>query len=175
MIALLTLWMILPMNRAETAKNLVVTALGLGRLPVAPGSWASAGATVVYLGLAQAVPGTWRAAVLAAAVVLCMVLGVGLGPWAEAHYGRKDPRPFVLDEVAGQWVTFIPLVLLPPLAIAPLAFLAFRICDVTKPYPIRRLEPLPGGWGMMLDDLLAGAYASVLAGGGWLAVRALSG
>jgi phosphatidylglycerophosphatase A len=72
----------------------------------------------------------------------------------------EDPGLVVVDEVAGMWVTllFVPFT---PLT-AALGFLAFRLMDIVKPFPARRLEDLPGGWGIMADDLMAGVYANVL-------------
>lgn len=146
----------------DRLRKMSVTALGLGRLPVAPGTWGSAGAAAVYVGLRYALPGPWHVAALGAGVVLCVALGVRLGPWAESHYGKTDPGAFALDEVAGQWVACAPLLFLHPLTAAAFGFVAFRVFDILKPAPIRRLEHLPAGWGVMLDDLLAGLYAAAL-------------
>jgi len=151
------------MKAQETARELAVTALGLGRLPVAPGTWASAGAVAVYLLVRWRLPGTAGWVLTAAATLACVVAGIALGPWAEERFGRKDPHPFVIDEVAGQWLAcaLVPASGLLPQA-AALAFFTFRLFDVAKPFPIRLVERLPGGWGMVLDDILAGAYAAVV-------------
>lgn len=151
------------MRAQETARELTVTALGLGRLPVAPGTWASAGAVAVYMLVRWLLPGTAGWVLTTVAALACVAAGIALGPWAEERFGRKDPHPFVIDEVAGQWLA---CVLLPagghlPEA-AALAFFTFRLFDVAKPFPIRRVERLPGGWGIVLDDVLAGAYAAVV-------------
>ena len=87
----------------------------------------------------------------------------GSRPWAEREFGRRDPQPFVMDEVAGQWVALLAL---PPSGISPIWFAAggwflFRVFDVLKPFPIRKLERLPAGWGIVTDDLMAGVYACV--------------
>ncbi len=159
------------MAKGDTAKKLAVTALGLGCLPVAPGTWGSAGAAVLYVALRYLMPGAWHLAVLGAGIVGCLVLGMALCPWAEEHFGEKDPRQFVLDEVAGQWIAYLPVsflwpepfefvILSGPLVVYP--FVAFRFFDIAKPFPIRRLERLPAGWGVMSDDLLAGLYAAAL-------------
>ncbi len=152
---------------------------GLGRLP-APGTFASA-ATVVALLLACGArggagaglaPGAQLQAAAGAALAVSL-LGVALGGRAAADWGLHDPGAFVLDEVAGQLVALLPLLPgpLPPLG-AALAFATFRALDIAKPWPIARLERLPGGVGIMADDLAAGALAAavVAAAGaaGWL-------
>ena len=116
--------------------------------------------------------------ILGVALAIVLVLGLGLAPWAERHWGGKDPREFVLDEVAGMWLVGLlcPHAFLSPgssrlLGVA-LGFIAFRVFDVAKPWPIRRIERLPGGWGVMLDDLMAAVYAAVFLWGarglGWI-------
>jgi phosphatidylglycerophosphatase A len=74
--------------------------------------------------------------------------------------GLEDPGIVVIDEVAGMWVSLLFLPLTPVTAVA--AFVIFRIFDVVKPFPARRLEDLPGGYGIMCDDLMAGAYANLV-------------
>ncbi len=111
------------------------------------------------------------AKVLALACLLCVLLG----PWAEKYWGREDPSRFVLDEVAGFFLTLLlfwpfvaskgPDVFLTTL----LAFVATRIFDIVKPFPARHLEALPGGWGILLDDLAASLYAGAsLHAAAWL-------
>jgi phosphatidylglycerophosphatase A len=74
-----------------------------------------------------------------------------------ARVGKKDPGLVVVDEVAGQWVTLIALPFTPTTALV--GFLLFRVMDIVKPWPARALERLPGGLGIMADDLAAGIYA----------------
>jgi len=164
------------------ARRLLGSALGLGRLP-APGTWASFATVIAVLlvfgahgshpgalaaaGL-QPAPGT-RVAAAAAAALVVAGLGIAVGMRAEQDFGRKDPGAFVLDEVAGQLIALLPLVGAPlPLKGAGLAFALFRALDIGKPWPLRRLEELPGGVGIMADDLAAGALAAA----GILAARA---
>ncbi len=129
---------------------------GAGQLPVAPGTWGAA----LALGLAALV--AWLQPiffqpVLALGIALGFVAGVGLVPRAEALWGSRDPSPVVLDEMVGMWVALwaTPVEWEAWLAV----FFLFRVFDVSKPLGIRRLECLPGGWGVMLDDVLAGVYA----------------
>ncbi len=88
-------------------------------------------------------------------IVGCTVLGIWVAGEAERIFGTKDASPIVIDEIAGMLLTYcaIPVALLPLV----LGFLGFRCFDIWKPLP--QLERLPGGWGIMLDDLLAGFLA----------------
>lgn len=100
---------------------------------------------------------------LAGGVVVCSALTVWLGPWAKAHFGKGDPGPFVLDEAAGICVTLLaqPATDGHMAWTIAAAFAAFRVFDVLKPPPVRQLEKLPRGWGVLADDLMAGVYANV--------------
>jgi phosphatidylglycerophosphatase A len=98
--------------------------------------------------------------------------GVPVSGRVAALRGRKDPGEIVVDEIAGQSVALAGLhAVLPAAASAPLrwglvvvAFVSFRVFDILKPGPIDRLQSLPGGWGVMADDLLAGVFSGILAG-----------
>ncbi len=137
--------------------HLIATWFGVGRLPVAPGTWGSA----VTLPVAWLVA-SWLAPIwlLAAAAAVFAV-----GWWAGGVYARgigaDDPGEVVVDEVAGQLVA---------LAVVPLdlvyyaaAFVLFRIADIWKPWPVSLAERrLGGGLGIMADDVLAGGYAAIV-------------
>jgi phosphatidylglycerophosphatase A len=87
---------------------------------------------------------------------------VKFAPAVIAATGKDDPREVVADEFAGQAVTFLaaPFLFIPTIWVtAVLGFLLFRLFDIFKPWPARRLEKLPKGWGILADDLLAGVYA----------------
>ena len=160
------------MKKNAVVRELAVTALGLGRLPLAPGTWASAGALALWVFVWWVAPWPFNLAVMAVCTVLALWAGLALGPWAEQHYGTKDPLPFVLDEVLGQWATCLLLCFQiargleaggwAAVVVLAAAFLAFRFMDIAKPWPIRRLETLPSGWGIVADDLLAGIYAGTV-------------
>ena len=150
-------------------RKFIVTGLWTGYLPIAPGTWASAAVCLIYLLAAYAAGG--RAVCLNAAMVAialpASVACVALGKFAEKTFGKKDPSRCTLDEWAGQAVA---LLLLPTgatwrerLIIAAAAFIAFRVFDILKPFPARRSERLPHGWGILADDLIAGVYANVAA------------
>lgn len=143
----------------DRAVRLAATAFGLGCLPAAPGTWASAGAAAVYLGL-RALSAPLSYGLLGGLTLLVVAIGLGVCARAIELYGSKDPREFVLDEVAGQWLTCLLFAWHGPLATAVAAFAAFRFFDVLKPPPIRCLERLPGAWGVMADDLAAGVFAA---------------
>jgi len=147
------------MSDGDRFVKLSASALGLGYLPLAPGTWASAGAAAVYLLLGRAGQAT---ALSLVAVLTGVVIGVGLAvyPRAEAIYGKKDAGQFVLDELAGYWLTCLLFQWRGPLPTALAAFVAFRFFDVLKPFPIRRIERIEGALGVMLDDLMAAVYAA---------------
>jgi phosphatidylglycerophosphatase A len=144
-----------PRRPAELVALAVASGLGAGYAPWAPGTAGSAVGLLLFWPLSQ-VPWPWQAG----ALVVVTLAGVLAGSRTAAHLGLEDPGLVVVDEVAGLWVTllFVPFT---PLT-AALGFLAFRLMDIVKPFPARRLEDLPGGWGIMADDLMAGVYANVL-------------
>jgi phosphatidylglycerophosphatase A len=132
---------------------MTATVCGVGYSPIAPGTAGSIAGLIVYL------PLRWAGSPLLelTAIVAIFVLGALASTAAERHFGHIDPGPIVIDEVLGMLVT---LALLPVSVIGALAgFVLFRIFDVVKPPPSNRLEALPGGWGVMADDLMAAIYA----------------
>lgn len=147
-------------------RKLLVSGFGTGYLPVAPGSWASAAVAAGWLAMCW---GGASEGVLAGALVGVIIffsgVCVGFGRFAEQAFGRKDPSQMVADEWAGQALTLLAL----PGAgfrsqaiVAGAALAAFRVFDILKPPPARQLEALPAGWGMLLDDLMAGVYANLV-------------
>jgi phosphatidylglycerophosphatase A len=151
--------------RPEVARALA-TVGGLGdRLPAPGTTVGSLAALLAFLALARLAPGATAPAALVALAVL-----LPLSVWAcgaeAARRGEEDPGPIVLDEVAGQWAALALLALALGRAPRPLeavgAYVLFRVLDVAKPWPIRRLERLPGGWGIVADDLAAGLAAGAV-------------
>lgn len=132
----------------------IATAGGAGYFPFAPGTVGSAVGLVLYLVTRHLGP--------TEQVSLCVAIAC-IGTWASSHaaryFDREDPGYVVIDEVAGQLTTYLLLDL--TFTGAFLGFVIFRIFDIIKPWPAGRLESLPGGFGIMADDLMAGAY-------GWL-------
>ena len=139
-------------------KLFLVSAGFLGCSPVAPGTVGTLGGVLI----AWALSGTQQYLVWSlAAAALIYLVGRSLGPWAEAHAGEKDPGLFVLDEVVGYLVTVAWFRGPSPLALV-VAFFVFRFFDVFKPRLARKAEHIPGGDGILLDDVIAGVYGLVL-------------
>jgi phosphatidylglycerophosphatase A len=137
----------------------LATWFGCGLVPKAPGTMGTLGAIPLYLVAARG----GRLGVGTAALAVTG-LGIWAASWVARELGRKDPQIVVVDEVAGLLVTMLPMRTLswPALGIG---FVVFRLLDVVKPWPVRRFEALPGGWGIVLDDVAAGVLgAAVMAG-----------
>ena len=150
-------------------KRILTSCFGLGLLPFAPGTWGSVPPAVMYdlLGYLGVKPVT-MAIVMAAFILAGAFICVKFAPAVIAATGKNDPREVVADELAGQAVTF--LVIAPFLGgfttnqiclTTAVGFALFRLFDITKPWPIRKLEKFPAGWGILADDLLAGVYAGI--------------
>lgn len=170
---------------------LAVATCGVGYMPVAPGTWGSAVGVGLFLifrqfsdavfpvpplveknigsidaiekmlrGVGQAL--LWRTSLLLVLIVAVTLIGVWAATRAEPLLGRKDPGAVVIDEVAGQLMTFLFVPFDSGAWAIVAGFVAFRVFDIWKPYPIRRLEALESGLGIMADDVLAGAYAAAL-------------
>lgn len=152
------------MNRL---RRIIITGLGTGYLPVAPGTWGSAAVCVIFLAVAA---GSGRRGIcvngsLAVVAVLSSAACVWLGAFAQGAFGRRDPRQCVIDEWAGQAIALLGMPLdggqRQVLIVAGACFAAFRIIDIIKPPPVGLAERLPHGWGILLDDVVAGIYANV--------------
>jgi phosphatidylglycerophosphatase A len=140
---------------------LIATVGGLGSFPVAPGTvGAGVGVGVVVLVGQLLATSALARMLLAAAAVGIFFLGVWTSGIAERELATEDPGCVIIDEVSGQIIAFL---------VHPVAswswliggFLLFRFFDVLKPFPARRAEHLPRGWGIMTDDVLAGAYSAL--------------
>jgi phosphatidylglycerophosphatase A len=170
-------------ERSRTAGDYVALALatcGVGLIPLAPGTWGSAVGVGLYLLLGRAAEKGFDYAVvrgldlsvqtfplvlhtvMLAAIVVVSVVGTWAATRAEKLLGKKDPGAVVVDEVAGQLIAFLFVPWLAGRWAVVAGFLAFRLFDIWKPYPVRRLEGLGGGLGIMADDVLAGLYAAAL-------------
>lgn len=161
---------------------ILATAGGLGDISFAPGTWGSIAGALIYFGIAilcsqthfsiplnhwldeptrvgDDLAGAWLVTLLVAAALAA--LGVWASRQAAEFSGIKDPQFVVIDEVSGQILTYL-------CALAPanwkyllLGLILFRVFDIWKPFPVRQAEALPGGWGIMADDWIAGIYAGV--------------
>jgi phosphatidylglycerophosphatase A len=130
----------------------------LGCSPFAPGTVGTLGGVAIAWALSGSPDYLMWTAV---AVVVVYLVGRSLGPWSEAYAGKKDPGIFVLDEVVGYLIT-VAWTSGPSLLTLAVAFFVFRFFDVLKPGLARRCEAIPGGDGILLDDVVAGLYGLVL-------------
>lgn len=137
----------------------LATGFGLGYLPVAPATWASFAVAAVLAALSFRAP--LDPYVLTAALLVSIAAGVWSSGVAEKTLGH-DAKPIVIDEIAGMLLSvwLIPLGSRPIVTLF-LAFAFFRVYDIWKPGPIRSSQNLPGGWGVVADDLLAGAATNL--------------
>lgn len=137
------------MLRVELSEWLA-TCFKIGHLPIAPGTWGSLVAIIGWwLWLQYLDP-----LVFIVLIIAIFAIGVFTTNTIIAHTGEKDPSSVIIDEVAGQW---LGLLILPDGMLYIVgAFVLFRFLDIFKPWPIRQMEQFPKGWGVMLDDTLAG-------------------
>lgn len=136
----------------------IATVGGAGYFPFAPGTVGSALAIGLYL-----LTSHWTAGAQLALLAGVTVVGTWAADVAATAIGREDPGPVIIDEVAGQLVTL--LLTGAGLVGAIIGFFVFRLFDIVKPFPARRFEALPGGVGIMADDLMAGVYGWVVVTG----------
>lgn len=141
----------------KRSSAVLATFFGVGLAPAAPGTAASAVAALAYKLALHDLPGPLFVLLIA----LLFAGGAAVAARYSADIGRPDPGRIVIDEVCGQLVAlaFLPAGWLP----VGLSFALFRFFDIIKPWPIRTLEKLPGGWGIMADDVGAGLAAALLA------------
>jgi len=152
----------------------MLTTFGLGRIRPASGTWGSLPppAIAYLLVLAGFGPGSGLfEAVIIAILLVFSIACIVQGDVAEAVFGKKDHGSIVADETAGQCIPLLGLQFAPAAAMLPWwpamltlggAFIAFRIMDIIKPPPANQLQKLPAGWGVLIDDLVAGFYALIL-------------
>jgi len=137
----------------------VATCAHVGYAPVAPGTFGSLLALVLYYLIRR----QQSTAIELGAIAVIVIIGLWSATEAEHHFGGIDPGPVVIDEVVGMLITLA----LHPVNIrgAIVGFFIFRVLDIVKPWPARRLELLPGGFGVVLDDVMAGVYGNVIVWG----------
>lgn len=124
-----------------------------GYIHFASGTWGSLAALVIYL-----IPGFENPSLMIFMITLFILVGVPIADKFELIYG-KDPKECTIDEVIGMWIT---LLLLPKkIWWIILAFVIWRAMDIIKPFPARKLEDIKGGWGVILDDVMAGIYSFI--------------
>lgn len=150
----------------------ILTVCGLGFIRPGPGTWGSLPPVTIAFGMATFGAAATIDITLVALAVMASAACVIFTEVGERHFGRKDASQIVADEVAGQAVALLLLPWRGPgeanaigwnLTLAATAFIAFRVLDISKPPPIRQLQNIRGGWGVLLDDLLAGCFALAIA------------
>jgi phosphatidylglycerophosphatase A len=136
--------------------TLIATFFGAGRLKPGPGTWGSLATVALWAILAHFLPGSWLIPANICLALLAVAVGIPAATQVARASGLKDPQFVVIDETAGQLITLIG---------APLAwksflagFILFRAFDIVKPPPVRQLERLPEGTGIVVDDVAAGLY-----------------
>ena len=141
----------------------VATFFGVGYLKPGPGTWGSVAAVLLWAAAAGGFHLSRHGLLLALAIgiALSLLFGVPAATIVERECGRHDPGFVVIDEVAGQWIALL---------LSPadwrhglIALALFRLFDIVKPFPVRGFERLPGGWGIVFDDVAAGLYALIVA------------
>ena len=134
----------------------LATGFYTGYTPIAPGTAGSLIGVIIYLGMYRLF---WPYYLLI--LIVLSLFGICISNKATIYFFKeKDSKRIVIDEIVG---FLIAMFLIPPtLKFVLAAFIVFRVIDILKPFPLRRLEKLPGGWGVMCDDLLAGVYANVI-------------
>ncbi|MGA2858842.1 MAG: phosphatidylglycerophosphatase A [Candidatus Sulfotelmatobacter sp.] len=143
--------------RAPLWATLIATFFGIGRMHPGPGTWGSAATVLLWAVFAHWLTPSLRTPVAYALAILVTLIGIPAATRVARSSGSKDPQFVVIDEVAGQLIALIG---------APLAwetflagFIFFRAFDIVKPPPVRQLERLPEGAGIVLDDVAAGIYS----------------
>jgi len=134
-------------------EKLIGSGFYTGYIPLASGTFGSIAALLIYW-----IPGFENPIIMYSALILFGSYGIYVGNKFDKLYG-KDPAECTVDEIIGQWIAllFLPKTLL----ISVIAFLTWRLFDIIKPYPARRLEDLPGRFGIIMDDVVAGFYSLI--------------
>ena len=146
--------------RAPRWATLTATFFGIGHLRPGPGSWASAVTMLLWAVLAHFLPLPARVPTDLALAIVATLIGIPAATHVARSSGKKDPSFVVIDEVAGQLIALIGVPLAWKSFLA--GFILFRVFDIFKPPPVRQLERLPEGTGIVLDDVAAGIYALVV-------------
>ncbi len=144
-------------ERAPLWANVGATFFGIGHLRPGPGTWGSLAAVLIWSGVAHFATQRSQPALLVSLAAFAVAVGIPAATCFARAAGQKDPQSVVIDEVAGQWITllFVPVGWKTVLA----GFILFRAFDILKPPPVRQLERLPEGTGIVMDDVAAGIYA----------------
>jgi phosphatidylglycerophosphatase A len=146
-----------PSRHSPLWATLIATFFGIGFLKLAPGTWGSLATVILWATATPLIPVANRSSATITVAVIVTLIGIPAATRVSRAFGLKDPQFIVIDEVAGQLATLIGVPLAWKTFLA--GFILFRVFDIWKPFPIRRLERLPEGSGIVVDDLGAGIYA----------------
>ncbi len=146
-------------GRCPLWASAVATVCGVGHLRPGPGTWASAVTVLLWMGAGYGWREDINPIVTVVAVAVVVLIGIPAATEVSESSGIKDPQFVVIDEVAGQLIALMAAPLVWKAALV--AFVLFRAFDIVKPPPVRQLEKLPAGFGIVIDDLAAGLYAFI--------------
>jgi len=146
--------------RKSRASWLIATFFGIGHLQPGSGTWAAAVTILLWWAASHWLSAAWLVPLSVAIAALITLIGIPSSTVVARESGIKDPGFVVIDEVAGQMISLIAVPVHWKYLLA--GFILFRSFDILKPFPLRRLEMLPGGTGIMMDDVGAGLYALAL-------------
>ncbi len=153
-----------PLGQAPLLHVIISTGFGTGFIPGAPGTYAAFLALVIWYVFYLFVGAAALLWITVGLIVFNMVVGVWTSNVMERYWG-PDPRTVVIDEFIGVWIPCLVCAVPEPVSafwLSVLGFAAFRLIDIFKPLGCRKMERFSGGWGVMLDDVLAGVYALVI-------------
>ncbi len=137
--------------------SLTATFFGIGYLRPGPGTWGSAAAVLAWAAIAHFLASSMRTPVVIASALFVTIIGIPAATRMSRAHATKDPQFVVIDEVAGQLIALVAVPLAWKTFLA--GFILFRVFDILKPPPVRQLEQLPEGIGIVVDDVAAGLYA----------------
>jgi phosphatidylglycerophosphatase A len=140
--------------------TLVATFFGIGRIKPGPGTWGSLATLVSWAIFSRFLPAAWIVPINIALAAFVIAVGIPAATRVSRATGVKDPQFVVIDETAGQLITLIGVPLAWKSFLA--GFILFRVFDIVKPPPVRQLERLPEGAGIVIDDVAAGLYGLVV-------------
>jgi phosphatidylglycerophosphatase A len=135
-----------------------------GKIPIAPGTAGSFVALIPLVVCAHFFSPPIFSIILSAGIIVLITMGIPVASYIEEQEQKKDPRIVVIDEAAGQWITFLFIpgnLLFSHVWILPAGFLLFRFFDIVKLFPARHAEKVARGVGIVLDDVIAGLYACI--------------
>lgn len=144
------------MKELKILSKAIATFFGIGYFPLAPGTLTSFMIVILYKYYLY----KWDWPFYLGLMIVFFFLGIFTSSYYSGSLKKKDPGCIVIDEAVGQLLVFFHLT--PSWSLLLAGFLIFRVFDIVKPFPIRKIEAFPKGWGIMLDDIMAAAYAGIL-------------